>query len=124
MKNLQCKTLIFVGDSSEFLAESVYMSAKMGRKNCALVEVVCSFSMLYLALALNYGNPITFMYSLKWEGQHHSHKKKREGKKMTPRTLDQLPLLFKCKFNVDYLHLFAFAASDFGSASQTKMLIF
>ncbi|XP_059439541.1 protein NDL1-like isoform X1 [Corylus avellana] len=39
LTKLQCKTLIFVGDSSEFHAESVYMSAKMGRKSCALVEV-------------------------------------------------------------------------------------
>ncbi|KAG2696593.1 hypothetical protein I3843_07G063000 [Carya illinoinensis] len=39
LKKLQCKTLIFVGESSEFHAESVYMSARMGRKSCALVEV-------------------------------------------------------------------------------------
>jgi hypothetical protein len=64
LTKLQCKTLIFVGDSSEFHAESVYMSAKMGSKSCALVEVACSFSMHYLALALNDGNRITFMYSL------------------------------------------------------------
>ncbi|KAB1200520.1 Pollen-specific protein SF21 [Morella rubra] len=39
LKKLHCKTLIFVGESSEFHAESVFMSAKMGRKSCALVEV-------------------------------------------------------------------------------------
>ncbi|PQQ11404.1 pollen-specific protein SF21 [Prunus yedoensis var. nudiflora] len=39
LKNLQCKTLIFVGDSSPFHAESVYMNAKMNRRSCALVEV-------------------------------------------------------------------------------------
>ncbi|XP_010041425.1 protein NDL1 isoform X1 [Eucalyptus grandis] len=39
LKNLHCKTLIFVGESSPFHAESVYMSAKMDRKVCALVEV-------------------------------------------------------------------------------------
>ncbi|KAK3441812.1 hypothetical protein EUGRSUZ_B01699 [Eucalyptus grandis] len=38
LKNLHCKTLIFVGESSPFHAESVYMSAKMDRKVCALVE--------------------------------------------------------------------------------------
>ncbi|KAH7543218.1 protein NDL2 [Ziziphus jujuba] len=38
-KNLQCKTLIFVGESSPFHAESVYMSAKLDRKSCGLVEV-------------------------------------------------------------------------------------
>lgn len=36
---LQCKTLIFVGDSSPFHSESLYMSAKMDKKSCALVEV-------------------------------------------------------------------------------------
>ncbi|KAG6645471.1 hypothetical protein CIPAW_08G125200 [Carya illinoinensis] len=39
LKKLQCKTLIFVGESSEFHAEAVYMSGKMGRQSCALVEV-------------------------------------------------------------------------------------
>ncbi|KAF2287813.1 hypothetical protein GH714_002811 [Hevea brasiliensis] len=39
LKELQCKTLIFVGESSQFHDESVYMSAKMGKKSCALVEV-------------------------------------------------------------------------------------
>ncbi|KAF4374393.1 hypothetical protein G4B88_026280 [Cannabis sativa] len=38
-KKLQCKTLIFVGDCSPFHAESLYMSTKMDRKGCALVEV-------------------------------------------------------------------------------------
>ncbi|KAL3750234.1 hypothetical protein ACJRO7_011255 [Eucalyptus globulus] len=36
LKNLHCKTLIFVGESSPFHAESMYMSAKMDRKVCAL----------------------------------------------------------------------------------------
>lgn len=40
-KNMQCKTLIFVGESSPFHAEAVYMSAKLDRRNCALVEVGC-----------------------------------------------------------------------------------
>ncbi|KAJ9185862.1 hypothetical protein P3X46_005447 [Hevea brasiliensis] len=39
LKELQCKTLIFVGESSQFRDESVYMSAKLGKKICALVEV-------------------------------------------------------------------------------------
>ncbi|CAN6582097.1 unnamed protein product [Malus baccata var. baccata] len=39
LKNLQCKTLIFVGERSPFHAESVYMNAKMNRRSCALVEV-------------------------------------------------------------------------------------
>ncbi|XP_048136056.1 protein NDL1-like isoform X2 [Rhodamnia argentea] len=39
LKNLHCKTLIFVGESSPFHAESTYMGAKMDRKVCALVEV-------------------------------------------------------------------------------------
>ncbi|XP_038716294.1 protein NDL1-like isoform X3 [Tripterygium wilfordii] len=39
LNKLQCKTLMFVGESSPFHAESAYMSTKMGRKKCALVEV-------------------------------------------------------------------------------------
>ncbi|GAU21446.1 hypothetical protein TSUD_32770 [Trifolium subterraneum] len=39
LKNLQCKTLIFAGESSPFHAESIYMSKKMDSKICALVEV-------------------------------------------------------------------------------------
>ncbi|XWS42485.1 hypothetical protein CRYUN_Cryun16bG0017900 [Craigia yunnanensis] len=39
LKKLQCKTLIFVGESSPFHTESVHMSTKIGRKNCTLVEV-------------------------------------------------------------------------------------
>ncbi|KAL3750213.1 hypothetical protein ACJRO7_011234 [Eucalyptus globulus] len=38
LKNLHCKTLIFVGESSPFHAESMYMSAKMDRKVCALAS--------------------------------------------------------------------------------------
>ncbi|KAL5100653.1 hypothetical protein RYX36_004980 [Vicia faba] len=44
LKNLQCKTLIFAGESSPFHAESIHMSTKMDSKICALVEhVVVSF---------------------------------------------------------------------------------
>ncbi|XWS58317.1 hypothetical protein CRYUN_Cryun08bG0023600 [Craigia yunnanensis] len=39
LKKLQCKTLIFVGESSPFHTESVHMSTKIGQKNCTLVEV-------------------------------------------------------------------------------------
>lgn len=39
LKELQCKTLIFVGESSPFHTESLHMSATMGSKNCGLVEV-------------------------------------------------------------------------------------
>ncbi|KAL2325401.1 hypothetical protein Fmac_024459 [Flemingia macrophylla] len=39
LKHLQCKTLIFAGESSPFHAESVYMSTKMNKKISALVEV-------------------------------------------------------------------------------------
>ena len=42
LKKLQCKTLIFVGESSPFHTESVHMSTKIGRKNCTLIEVECS----------------------------------------------------------------------------------
>ncbi|GAV81175.1 LOW QUALITY PROTEIN: Ndr domain-containing protein, partial [Cephalotus follicularis] len=38
LKKLHCKTIIFLGDSNPFHDESVYMSAKMGRKRRGLVE--------------------------------------------------------------------------------------
>ncbi|XP_077227052.1 protein NDL2-like [Tasmannia lanceolata] len=39
LKKLQCKTLIFVGDSSPFHSEALHMNAKMDRRKNALVEV-------------------------------------------------------------------------------------
>ncbi|KVI01227.1 Ndr [Cynara cardunculus var. scolymus] len=38
LENLECRTIIFVGDSSPFHAEALHMTAKLGRKCCALVE--------------------------------------------------------------------------------------
>ncbi|KAM3241469.1 hypothetical protein ACQJBY_054410 [Aegilops geniculata] len=39
LKQLQCRTLIFVGENSQFHAEAVHMTAKLDRRYCALVEV-------------------------------------------------------------------------------------
>ncbi|MCE2055031.1 NuDeL-like protein [Datura stramonium] len=39
LKKLQCRTLIFVGDSSPFHSEALYMTAKLDRRFSALVEV-------------------------------------------------------------------------------------
>lgn len=39
LKKLNCKTLIFVGESSPFYDESMHMSTKIDKKSCALVEV-------------------------------------------------------------------------------------
>ncbi|XP_042517112.1 protein NDL2-like isoform X2 [Macadamia integrifolia] len=39
LKKLKCKTLIFVGERSPFHSEALYMSAKMGERSSALVEV-------------------------------------------------------------------------------------
>lgn len=39
LKKLHCKTLIFVGESSPFRSEAIYMSSKINQKNSALVEV-------------------------------------------------------------------------------------
>lgn len=46
-KKLQCKTLIFVGESSPFHAEALYMSTKMDKKSCALVEVRLSLNFFF-----------------------------------------------------------------------------
>ncbi|KAL6838716.1 hypothetical protein ACP4OV_031430 [Aristida adscensionis] len=39
LKKLQCRTLIFVGENSQFHADAVHMTAKLDRRYCALVEV-------------------------------------------------------------------------------------
>ncbi|XP_020589304.1 pollen-specific protein SF21-like isoform X3 [Phalaenopsis equestris] len=39
LKNIQCKTLIFVGDSSPFHSDAIHMSSKLDRRYSALVEV-------------------------------------------------------------------------------------
>ncbi|KAL5672356.1 hypothetical protein ACJX0J_016662, partial [Zea mays] len=38
LKQLQCRTLIFVGENSQFHAEAVHMTAKLDRRYSALVE--------------------------------------------------------------------------------------
>jgi hypothetical protein len=40
LKHLQCRTLIFVGENSQFHTEAVHMTSKLDRRYCALVEVV------------------------------------------------------------------------------------
>ena len=39
LKNLECRTVIFVGENSPFHAEALHMAANLGTKCCALVEV-------------------------------------------------------------------------------------
>ncbi|AQK59661.1 protein NDL1-like isoform X2 [Zea mays] len=39
IKRLQCRTLIFVGDNSQFHTEAVHLTSKLDRRYCALVEV-------------------------------------------------------------------------------------
>lgn len=39
LKNLKCKTLIFVGESSPFHSEALHMSSEMDGKKTAFVEV-------------------------------------------------------------------------------------
>jgi hypothetical protein len=39
LKQLQCRTLIFVGEYSQFHTEAVHMTSKLDRRYCALVEV-------------------------------------------------------------------------------------
>ncbi|XP_031275387.1 protein NDL1-like [Pistacia vera] len=60
LQNLQCKMLIFVGESSPFHAESVFMSAAMGKKSCALVEVQACGSLVTEEYPLAMLIPIEF----------------------------------------------------------------
>ncbi|AQK90742.1 hypothetical protein ZEAMMB73_Zm00001d008805 [Zea mays] len=39
LEKLQCQTLIFVGENSQFHADAVHMTTKLDRRYCALVEV-------------------------------------------------------------------------------------
>lgn len=47
LKGLNCRTLIFVGDSSPFHSEAIHMTSKIDRKFSALVEV-CSTQCRYI----------------------------------------------------------------------------
>nr|XP_048335125.1 protein NDL1 isoform X2 [Ziziphus jujuba var. spinosa] len=46
LKRLKCRTLIFVGDSSPFHSEAIYMTSKLDERYCALVEVHACGSMV------------------------------------------------------------------------------
>ncbi|RDX74138.1 Pollen-specific protein SF21 [Mucuna pruriens] len=46
LKRLKCRTLIFVGDSSPFHSEALYMTSKLDRRFSALVEVQACGSMV------------------------------------------------------------------------------
>ncbi|CAN6326937.1 unnamed protein product [Urochloa humidicola] len=39
LRKLQCRTLIFVGENSEFHEDAIHMTTKLDRRYCALVEV-------------------------------------------------------------------------------------
>ncbi|KAG2625126.1 hypothetical protein PVAP13_3KG195454 [Panicum virgatum] len=39
LRKLQCRTLIFVGENSEFHEDAIHMTTKLDRRHCALVEV-------------------------------------------------------------------------------------
>nr|GMD86301.1 pollen-specific protein SF21-like [Ipomoea batatas] len=62
LKTLQCRTLIFVGDSSPFHSEALHMTAKLDRRYSALVEVYalsyiftfCNFYAIFNQLAVVY----------------------------------------------------------------------
>ena len=56
LKQLQCRTLIFVGENSQFHAEAVHMTAKLDRRYSALVEVsICT--QIFLPLILGFYIP-------------------------------------------------------------------
>ncbi|KAF3447514.1 hypothetical protein FNV43_RR12700 [Rhamnella rubrinervis] len=46
LRKLQCRSLIFVGDSSPFHSEALYMTSKLDRRYSALVEVQACGSMV------------------------------------------------------------------------------
>ena len=55
LKQLQCRTLIFVGENSQFHAEVVHMTAKLDRRYSALVEVpICTQILFYVDFRVFY----------------------------------------------------------------------
>lgn len=55
LKQLQCRTLIFVGENSQFHAEAVHMTAKLDRRYSALVEVpICTQILFYVDFRVFY----------------------------------------------------------------------
>ncbi|CAL4965789.1 unnamed protein product [Urochloa decumbens] len=52
LMKLQCRTLIFVGENSQFHADAVHMTTKLDRRYCALVEVIYSSTILTLQFGL------------------------------------------------------------------------
>ena len=54
LRKLQCRSLIFVGDSSPFHSDALYMTSKLDRRYSALVEV-CPSSVLVVTICEVYG---------------------------------------------------------------------
>ncbi|XP_062195172.1 protein NDL1-like isoform X1 [Phragmites australis] len=46
LKKLQCRTLIFVGEKSQFHADAIHMTTKLDQRYCALVEVQACGSLI------------------------------------------------------------------------------
>jgi len=40
LRKLKCRTLIFVGENSEFHEDAIHMNTKLDRRYCALIEVI------------------------------------------------------------------------------------
>jgi hypothetical protein len=58
LRQLQCRTLIFVGENSQYHTEAVHMTAKLDRRYCALVEVkkyiyLCQLNALVVLTSVN-----------------------------------------------------------------------
>lgn len=57
LAKLDRQTLIFVGEYSPFRSEALYMTSKLNKRYCALVEVIAMFSSFHMQLKMNYLNP-------------------------------------------------------------------
>lgn len=55
LRKLQCRSLIFVGDGSPFHIDALYMTSKLDRRYCALVEV--RISVFSICIACNFMVP-------------------------------------------------------------------
>jgi hypothetical protein len=71
LKQLQCRTLIFVGENSQFHTEAVHMTSKLDKRYCALVEVTNNH--LHVCLYLNTLQHLNITCSLNCRSKHVDH---------------------------------------------------
>ena len=73
LKQLQCRTLIFVGENSQFHTEAVHMTSKLDRRYCALVEVSNHLQVYQYLKALSCLSTISLAIGMHCRSKHADH---------------------------------------------------